>query len=151
MPAGKSFNPYLAKFDQHRIDLIKRIINDEYNLSSPDDPAREQTISGNKKNIGHYKNLEELDKTVYVKKGLNVSRDTLIDIASLSEGEEIRIHNVVNSEKKKYRNKTNFKLMGRRTHVIRNFFTRNTNRNKKVLAIVGRGSSYTLNRAINFK
>ena len=95
--------------------------------------------------------LEELDKTVYVKKGLNVSRDTLIDIASLSEGEEIRIHNVVNSEKKKYRNKTNFKLMGRRTHMIRNFFTRNTNRNKKVLAIVGRGSSYTLNRAINFK
>ena len=95
--------------------------------------------------------LEELDKTVYVKKGLNVSRDTLLDIASLSEGEEIRIHNVVNSEKKKYRNKTNFKLMGRRTHVIRNFFTRNTNRNKKVLAIVGRGSSYTLNRVINFK
>lgn len=95
--------------------------------------------------------LEELDKTVYVKKGLNVSRDTLLDIASLSEGEEIRIHNVVNSEKKKYRNKTNFKLMGRRTHVIRNFFTRNTNRNKKVLAIVGRGYSYTLNRAINFK
>lgn len=95
--------------------------------------------------------LEELDKTVYVKKGLNVSRDTLLDIASLSEGEEIRIHNVVNSEKKKYRNKTNFKLMGRRTHVIRNFFTRNINRNKKVLAIVGRGSSYTLNRAINFK
>ena len=95
--------------------------------------------------------LEELDRTVYVKKGLNVSRDTLLDIASLSEGEEIRIHNVVNSEKKKYRNKTNFKLMGRRTHVIRNFFTRNTNRNKKVLAIVGRGSSYTLNRAINFK
>ena len=95
--------------------------------------------------------LEELDKTVYVKKGLNVSRDTLLDIASLSEGEEIRIHNVVNSEKKKYRNKTNFKLMERRTHVIRNFFTRNINRNKKVLAIVGRGSSYTLNRAINFK
>lgn len=95
--------------------------------------------------------LEELDKTVYVKKGLDVSRDTLLDIASLSEGEEIRIHNVVNYEKKKHRNKTNFKLMERRTHVIRNFFTRNINRNKKVLAIVGRGSSYTLNRAINFK
>lgn len=41
--------------------------------------------------------LEELDKTIYVKKGLDVSRDTLLDIASLSEGEEIRIHNVVNS------------------------------------------------------
>lgn len=95
--------------------------------------------------------LEELDKTVYVKKGLDVSRDTLLDIASLSEGEEIRIHNVVNSEKKKHINKTNYKPMGRRTYEINNFFIRNINRNKKVFAIVGRGSSYTLNRAINFK
>ena len=95
--------------------------------------------------------LEELDKTVYVKKGLDVSRDTLLDIASLSEGEEIRIHNVVKSEKKKHINKTNYKPMGRRTYEINNFFIRNINRNKKVLAIVGRGSSYTLNRAINFK
>lgn len=95
--------------------------------------------------------LEELDKTIYVKKGLDVSRDTLLDIASLSEGEEIRIHNVVNSEKKKHINKTNYKPMGRRTYEISNFFIRNINRNKKVLAIVGRGSSYTLNRAINFK
>ena len=62
---GNSFNPYLAKFDQNRIDLIKRIINDEYNLSSPDDPAREQTISASKKNIGNYQNLEELDKKLH--------------------------------------------------------------------------------------
>ncbi|WP_313961917.1 hypothetical protein [uncultured Parvimonas sp.] len=95
--------------------------------------------------------LEELNKTVYVKKGLDVSRDTLLDIASLSEGEEIRIYNVVNSEKKKHINKTNYEPMGRRTHVIRNVFIRNINRNKKVLATVGRGSSYTLNRTITFK
>ena len=82
MPAGKSFNPYLAKFDQHRIDLIKRIINDEYNLSSPDDPAREQTISGNKKNIGHYQNLEELDKKLHdlAKEGYIKNRDHMIEL-----------------------------------------------------------------------
>lgn len=83
---GKSFNPYLAKFDQHRIDLIKRIINDEYNLSSPDDPAREQTISGNKKNIGHYQNLEELDKKLHdlAKEGYIKNRDHMIELLNQS-------------------------------------------------------------------
>jgi len=82
MPTGKSFNPYLAKFDQHRIDLIKRIINDEYNLSSPDDPAKEQTISASKKNIGHYQNLEELDKKLHelVKEGYIKNRDHMIEL-----------------------------------------------------------------------
>jgi len=79
---GKSFNSYLAKFDQRRIDLIKRIINDEYNLSSPDDPAREQTISASKKNIGHYQNLEELDKKLHelVKGGYIKNRDHMIEL-----------------------------------------------------------------------
>ncbi|MGP1533412.1 MAG: hypothetical protein ACTTJF_05070 [Campylobacter sp.] len=65
LASGKSFNPYFDKYDQSRIDIFKRIINGEYDLSSPDDPAREQTISGNKKNIGHYQNLEELDKKLH--------------------------------------------------------------------------------------
>ena len=79
---GNSFNPYLAKFDQNRIDLIKRMINDEYSLSSPDDPAREQTISASKKNIGHYKNLEELDKKLHelVKEGYIKNRDHMIEL-----------------------------------------------------------------------
>lgn len=83
---GNSFNPYLAKFDQHRIDLIKRIINDEYNLSSPDDPAREQTISASKKNIGHYQNLEELDKKLHelVKEGYIKNRDHMIELLNQS-------------------------------------------------------------------
>ena len=83
---GNSFNPYLAKFDQNRIDLIKRIINDEYNLSSPDDPAREQTISASKKNIGHYQNLEELDKKLHelVKGGYIKNRDHMIELLNQS-------------------------------------------------------------------
>ena len=86
LASGKSFNPYLAKFDQNRIDLIKKIINDEYNLSSPDDPAREQTISGNKKNIGHYQNLEKLDKKLHelVKEGYIKNRDHMIELLNQS-------------------------------------------------------------------
>lgn len=82
LASGKSFNPYLAKFDQHRIDLIKRIINDEYNLSSPDDPAKEQTISASKKNIGYYQNLEELDKKLHdlTKEGYIKNRDHMIEL-----------------------------------------------------------------------
>ena len=82
LASGKSFNPYLAKFDQHRIDLIKRMINDEYNLSSPDDPAREQTISISKKNIENYQNLEELDKKLHelVKEGYIKNRDHMIEL-----------------------------------------------------------------------
>ena len=83
---GKSFNPYLAKFDQHRIDLIKRMINDEYSLSSPDDPVREQTISASKKNIGRYQNLEELDKKLHelVKEGYIKNRDHMIELLNQS-------------------------------------------------------------------
>ena len=83
---GNSFNPYLAKFDQNRIDLIKRIINDEYNLSSPDDPAREQTISASKKNIGNYQNLEELDKKLHdlAKEGYIKNRDHMIELLNQS-------------------------------------------------------------------
>jgi len=86
MPTGKSFNPYLAKFDQHRIDLIKRMINDEYSLSSPDDPAREQTTSASKKNIGRYQNLEELDKKLHdlAKEGYIKNRDHMIELLNQS-------------------------------------------------------------------
>lgn len=79
---GKSFNPYFDKYDQSRIDLFKRIVNDEYNLSSLDDPAREQTISASKKNIGHYKNLEELDKKLHdlAKEGYIKNRDHMIEL-----------------------------------------------------------------------
>ena len=83
---GKSFNPYFDKYDQGRIDLFKRIVNDEYNLSSPDDPAREQTISASKKNIGHYQKLEELDKKLHelVREGYIKNRDHMIELLNQS-------------------------------------------------------------------
>ena len=86
LASGKSFNPYLALFDQHRIDLIKRIVNDEYSLSSSDDPVREQTISASKKNIGHYQNLEELDKKLHelVREGYIKNRDHMIELLNQS-------------------------------------------------------------------
>ena len=86
LASGKSINPYLAKFDQHRIDLIKRMINDEYSLSSPDDPAREQTISASKKNIGHYQNLKEFDKKLHelVREGYIKNRDHMIELLNQS-------------------------------------------------------------------
>ena len=92
MSTGKSFNPYLAKFDQNRIDLIKRIINDEYSLSSPDDPAREQTISASKKNIVHYQNLEELDKKLHelVREGYIKNRDHMIELLNQNDIEVTR-------------------------------------------------------------
>ena len=79
---GKSFNPYFDKYDQSRIDILKRIINDEYDLSSPDDPVREQTISASKKNIGRYQKLEELDKKLHelVREGYIKNRDHMIEL-----------------------------------------------------------------------
>ena len=94
LETDRSFNPYFAKYDQTRIDLIKRIINDEYGLSSPDDPAKEQTILSSKKNINHYKNLEELDQKLHdlVKQGYIKNRDHMIELLTQSGIEITRIN-----------------------------------------------------------
>ena len=94
LETDRSFNPYFAKYDQTRIDLIKRIINDEYGLSSPDDPAKEQTILSSKKNINHYKNLEELDQKLcdLVKQGYIKNRDHMIELLTQSGIEITRIN-----------------------------------------------------------
>ncbi len=94
LKTGKSFNPYFAEYDQTRIDLIKRIINDEYGLSSPDDPVKEQTILSSKKNIKHYKNLEDLDQKLHdlVKQGSIKNRDHMIELLTQSGIEITRIN-----------------------------------------------------------
>ena len=94
LKTGKSFNPYFAKYDQTRIDLIKKIINDEYGLSSPDDPAKEQTILSSKKNVNHYKNLEELDQKLHdlVKQGYIKNRDHMIELLKQNGIEITRIN-----------------------------------------------------------
>lgn len=94
LETDRSFNPYFAKYDQTRIDLIKKIINDEYGLSSPDDPAKEQTILSSKKNINHYKNLEELDQKLHdlVKQGYIKNRDHMIELLKQNGIEITRIN-----------------------------------------------------------
>ena len=94
LETDRSFNPYFAKYDQTRVDLFKRIVNDEYRLSSPDDPAKEQTILSSKKNINHYKNLEELDQKLYdlVKQGYSKNRDHMIELLKQNDIEITRIN-----------------------------------------------------------
>jgi hypothetical protein len=42
---GKKITPYLHKYDMHRVNLAKQIINDKFGYSSPDDPKRARTIN----------------------------------------------------------------------------------------------------------
>ncbi|RRC95751.1 hypothetical protein, partial [Prevotella sp. OH937_COT-195] len=86
------------------------------------------------------------NKYVYVKKGLNVPEETILDILNQSNSDAlIKIENYTkNKEKRKYETR------GKRTHVIRDHFTRYIYKNKKVIATVAKGGSYTLNRTINF-
>nr|WP_102532558.1 relaxase/mobilization nuclease domain-containing protein [Vibrio sp. 10N.286.48.B7]PMH80519.1 hypothetical protein BCU58_03640 [Vibrio sp. 10N.286.48.B7] len=42
---GKKISPYVHKYDLHRVNLAKQIINDKFGYSSPDDPARARQIN----------------------------------------------------------------------------------------------------------
>ncbi|WP_367971199.1 hypothetical protein RJD38_08110 [Vibrio scophthalmi] len=42
---GKIITPYLHKRDMHRINLAKQIVNDKFNLTSPDDPSHQRQIN----------------------------------------------------------------------------------------------------------
>jgi hypothetical protein len=55
---GRVLQPYFHKQDQVRIDLAKQIINDKYNLHSPDDPANFRD-SGNRNNFGDRARIQE--------------------------------------------------------------------------------------------
>ncbi len=59
---GKAITPYLHKRDMHRINLAKQIVNDKFNLTSPDDPSHQRQINlsgyGNE-NKGAAKKLTE--------------------------------------------------------------------------------------------
>jgi hypothetical protein len=57
---GRVLQPYYHKQDQVRIDLAKQIINDKYNLHSPDDPTYFRD-AGNRNNFGdRAKNQEHI-------------------------------------------------------------------------------------------
>ncbi|MDA3067890.1 mobilization protein, partial [Campylobacter sp. JMF_01 NE2] len=62
--SGKSFNPYMAKFDQTRINSWQEVTNFQYGFSDPKDPKREravQVFSKGKNYLQDYKNAIELN------------------------------------------------------------------------------------------
>lgn len=56
----KSLNPYYDRADRARIEIFRDKINLEHNLSSPNDPAKQQTLN-NDKRINLLKDYKELD------------------------------------------------------------------------------------------
>ena len=56
----KSLNPYYDRADRSRIEIFRDKINLEHNLSSPNDPAKAQTLN-NDKRINLLKDYKELD------------------------------------------------------------------------------------------
>lgn len=76
----KSLQPYYHKADLSRVDTFKEIINLEYDLSDPNDPARGSRISGSRKKKELFKSIQELDEIVQeqVLNGRLNSRDEVI-------------------------------------------------------------------------
>jgi mobilization protein len=60
----KSLQPYYHKADLSRVDTFKEIINLEYDLSDPNDPARESTVLGSRKKKGLFQDVQELENIV---------------------------------------------------------------------------------------
>lgn len=76
----KALTPYYHKADLSRVDTFKEIINLEYDLSDPNDPARGSRISGSRKKKELFKSIQELDEIVQgqVLNGRLNSRDEVI-------------------------------------------------------------------------
>lgn len=76
----KALTPYYHKADLSRVDTFKEIINLEYDLSDPNDPARGSRISGSRKKKELFKSIQELDEIVQeqVLNGRLNSRDEII-------------------------------------------------------------------------
>ena len=76
----KALTPYYHKADLSRVDTFKEIINLEYDLSAPNDPARGSRISGSRKKKELFKSIQELDEIVQeqVLNGRLNSRDEII-------------------------------------------------------------------------
>lgn len=85
LESKKAFTPFFHKADVKRIDLWSEIINQEYNLTSPKDPAKKRNIDYNKGQERSearktFKNHKELDNyfQALVSKGAVKNRDELI-------------------------------------------------------------------------
>lgn len=82
LSTGKSYNPYNHKTDFHLADLFQNRSNLKYGFTDPKDPAKTATVSGSKKQIGLFKDYEELDQKLkhLVAEGAIQDRTELIDL-----------------------------------------------------------------------
>lgn len=82
LSTGRAFNPYNHKTDLHIKDLFTKSVNLKYGFTDPNDPAKTATVSGSKKQIGLFKDYEELDQKLkhLVAEGAIQDRTELIDI-----------------------------------------------------------------------
>lgn len=80
LESQRAFNPYFHKADFKLKDTWTDLTNLKYNLTDPKDPAKENTIQGNKKQIELIQDYEALDKllTDEAIKGNIKSRNNLI-------------------------------------------------------------------------
>ena len=85
LESKKAFNPYFHMADMKRKDLWTDFINIKYNFSNPKDPAKENTLQGNKKEKELIKDYEILDNILHeqVKQNLINSRKELIAFLEL--------------------------------------------------------------------
>jgi hypothetical protein len=82
LSTGKAFNPYYHGSDLHIKDLFTKSVNLKYNFTDPQDPSKSASVSGSKKQIGLFKDYEELDKKLkfLVAQGAIQDRAELIDL-----------------------------------------------------------------------
>ena len=80
LESKKAFNPYFHMADMKKKDLWTDSVNLKHNLSNPKNPAKENTIQGNKKEKELIRDYESLDKILHdqAAQGLINSRKELI-------------------------------------------------------------------------
>lgn len=61
----KALVPFYIKQDFARVEMFEDITNIKYNLSSKKDPAKAQTLLGDKKIVKHIQDYQELGKTLH--------------------------------------------------------------------------------------
>lgn len=90
----KAFNPYFHKVDFSRIDMFEDIQNIKYNLESKKDPANQQTLQGEKKDINLTKDYKELDITLHqlVESGDIKNREQMIELLESSNIKVTRVN-----------------------------------------------------------
>jgi hypothetical protein len=79
LPTQKALNPYYDRADRSRIEIFRDIQNDTYQLSSPLDPSKKQTLNNDKK-INQFNDKKQLNEQLYklVSEGVLENREQLI-------------------------------------------------------------------------